>query len=76
MGKLTFKSIEIGDKALITSFTWPSDFQNCDFSFANMCSWRFLYDSEFTVAEDQLLIRFKIEEMSRLYDAGWERRSR
>ena len=65
MGKLTFKPIEIEDKALITSFTWPSDFQNCDFSFANMCSWRFLYDSEFTVAEDQLLIRFKIEEMSR-----------
>ena len=65
MGKLTFKPIEIGDKALITSFTWPSDFQNCDFSFANMCSWRFFYDSEFTIAEDQLLIRFKIEKMSR-----------
>lgn len=65
MGKLEFKPIEIGDKAVISSFTWPSDFQNCDFSFANMCSWRFLYDSEFTVAEDQLLIRFKIEKMSR-----------
>lgn len=65
MGKLEFKPIEIGDKAVISSFTWPSDFQNCDFSFANMCSWRFLYDSEFTIAEDQLLIRFKIEKMSR-----------
>lgn len=65
MGKLEFKPIEIGDKAVISSFTWPSDFQNCDFSFANMCSWRFLYDSEFAVAEDQLLIRFKIEKMSR-----------
>lgn len=59
---IEFKPIKIKDKDIITSFTRVSDYQNCDFSFANMCSWRFLYDSEYAVAEDFLLIRFRIEE--------------
>lgn len=59
---IEFKPIKIKDKEIITSYTRPSDYQNCDFSFANMCSWRFLYDSEYAVAEDFLLIRFRIEE--------------
>lgn len=62
MENLVFKPITIKDKELITSFTFPSNYKNCDFSFANMCSWRFLYDSEFTVAEDMLLTRFYIDE--------------
>ena len=61
MENLVFKPISIDGKELITSFTWRSNNQNCDFSFANMCSWRFLYDSEFAVVDDMLLIRFYIE---------------
>ena len=61
MENLVFKPISIDDKKLITSFTWQSNNQNCDFSFANMCSWRFLYDSEFAVVDNMLLIRFYIE---------------
>lgn len=38
---------------------------NCDFSFANMCSWRFLYNSEYAVVDDFLLIRFWIEDNDR-----------
>lgn len=63
--KINFKNITIGDKEAITALTWPSDYQNCDYSFANMCSWRFLYDSEFAIEEGFLLIRFRIEEKSR-----------
>lgn len=63
---LPFKPITLEDKAVITSFTIPGDYRNCDFSFANMCSWRFLYDSEYAVAEGFLLIRFWIEDKSRL----------
>lgn len=62
MENLIFKPISIEDKELITSFTLQSDNQNCDFSFANMCSWRFLYDSEFTIVNDMLLIRFYIDD--------------
>ncbi len=61
MDNLIFKPINIEDKELITSFTLRSNNQNCDFSFANMCSWRFLYDSEFTIVGDMLLIRFYID---------------
>ena len=49
----------------LISFTFPSDYRNCDFSFANMCSWRFLYDSEFAIVDGYLLIRFMIEDKSR-----------
>lgn len=63
---IPFKPITIDDRAIITSFTIPSDYRNCDFSFANMCSWRFIYDSEYAVVNDFLLIRFWIEEKSRI----------
>lgn len=64
--KIPFKPITLEDKEVITSFTMPGDYRNCDFSFANMCSWRFLYDSEFAVVDGFLLIRFWIEDKSRV----------
>ncbi|MCC8154916.1 MAG: hypothetical protein LIP01_12385, partial [Tannerellaceae bacterium] len=63
--ELSFQPITLEDKDIITSFTYTSDFQNCDFSFANMCSWRFLYNSEFAVKDGFLFIRFFIDEESR-----------
>lgn len=65
MMNTAFKKIECPDKELIQSFTLPSTLQNCDLAFANMCSWQFLYDSEFAVIDDMLLIRFKIEDKKR-----------
>ena len=58
---LLFKPITIKDKEIITAYTRSSGFQNCDFAFANMCSWRFLYDSEYAIDEDFLFIRFFIK---------------
>ncbi|MDR3260732.1 MAG: phosphatidylglycerol lysyltransferase domain-containing protein [Tannerella sp.] len=62
---LPFKPVTVADREIITAYTYPSLFLNCDFSFANMCSWRFLYNSEFTVQNDFLLIRFDFEEKER-----------
>ena len=42
---IQFKDIELEDKELITSFTLNSPRQNCDLSFSNLCSWRFLYNT-------------------------------
>ncbi|WP_099465209.1 MULTISPECIES: DUF2156 domain-containing protein [Parabacteroides] len=64
--EIFFKPITLDDREVITSFTFPSDYRNCDFSFANMCSWRFLYNSEFAIVEGYLLIRFWIEDKSRI----------
>lgn len=63
--EIPFKPITLQDKDVITSFTMPSDYRNCDFSFANMCSWCFLYESEFAIVDNLLLIRFWIEDKSR-----------
>lgn len=63
---VSFKPITIDDKDIITSYTFNSIYRNCDFSFANMCSWRFLYDSEYAISGGFLLIRFWIEDKSRL----------
>lgn len=62
---IPFKAITLDDKEVITSFTLKSLYMNCDFSFANMCSWRFLYKSEYAIVDDYLLIRFWIEDNDR-----------
>ncbi len=59
---ISFKPITIESKEIITSFTLFSSYQNCDFSFANMCSWQFLYQSEYAVVNGFLLLRFRIED--------------
>lgn len=46
---ISFKDIELKDKELITSYTQQSPRRNCDLSFSNLCSWRFLYDTQFAV---------------------------
>ena len=62
---LSFKPIQIEDKEEITGYVYPSSHMNCDFAFANMCSWRFLYDSEYAIHDQFLFIRFYIEEKER-----------
>lgn len=64
--QIDFKPITVGDRAAITSFTLPSPLRNCDLAFSNMCSWRFLYQSEYAVHENFLLIRFRIEDKKRV----------
>lgn len=55
---IAFKDITPQDKEVISSFTLRSNQRNCDLSFSNLCSWRFLYDTQFAILEDFLLIKF------------------
>ena len=55
---ITFKDITLADKDTITSFTMKSDRRNCDLSFSNLCSWRFLYDTQFAVVDNFLVFKF------------------
>jgi len=64
-GVLSFKPITVDDREMITAYTYPGNLCNCDYAFANMCSWRFLYHSEYAVRDRFLFIRFYIEEKKR-----------
>lgn len=63
---IVFKPITVADRAQITAFTLQSELQNCDLSFANICSWQFLYGSEYAICGGFLLIRFWIENKKRV----------
>ena len=62
---LSFKPITIEDKEAITSYTRAGNFLNCDFAFSNMCSWRFLYESEFAIEDDFLFVRFYLRDKTK-----------
>ena len=55
---ITFKDIELTDRELITSYTLHTPRRNCDLSFSNLCSWRFLYHTQFAVQDGFLLLKF------------------
>lgn len=55
---IKFKDVTVGDKDLIQSFTLYGERQNCDLSFANLISWRFLYNTQYAVVDDYLVFRF------------------
>lgn len=55
---IPFKDITLADKDTITSFTMKSGRRNCDLSFSNLCSWRFLYDTKFAVIDNFLVFKF------------------
>lgn len=59
---ISFKNIELQDKELITSYTLKSPRQNCDLSFSNLCSWRFLYNTQFAIQDGFLLLKFWADE--------------
>ncbi|MCD8211011.1 MAG: GNAT family N-acetyltransferase [Prevotella sp.] len=58
---IKFSEITEDDKDLIQSYTLTSEWQNCDLSFPNLVSWKFLYDTQFSIVEDYLVIRFWID---------------
>ena len=64
---IDFKPIATTDKELLTSFILPSDEQDCDFSFANLCSWHFMTESSYALIEDHLVIRFVTSEGNHEY---------
>jgi uncharacterized protein len=55
---IKFKDLTTADKDIIQGFTLWGDRMNCDLSFANLISWRFLYNTQFAIVEDYLVFRF------------------
>ena len=55
---IKFRDITTADKDTIQRFTLFGERQNCDLSFANLISWRFLYNTQFAIVDDYLVFRF------------------
>lgn len=55
---ITFKDVTIRDKDTITPYTMNSCRRNCDLSFSNLCSWRFLYNTQFAIVDGFLIFKF------------------
>ena len=55
---IKIKEITLEDKEDITSITMNSERKNCDLSFSNLCSWRFMYDTKFAIVDGFLLFKF------------------
>ena len=55
---IEFKDLTVEDKDTITSFTMNSCRRNCDLSFSNLCSWRFMYNTKFAVIDNFLVCKF------------------
>lgn len=55
---IRFNDITTADKATIQQFTIWGERQNCDLSFSNLVSWRFLYNTQYAIVDDYLVFRF------------------
>ncbi len=58
---INFKEITLQDKDLIQPYILASGQRNCDFSFANLCSWSFLYHTRWAVVHGFLVFRFYVD---------------
>ena len=55
---IKFSDVTTTDQAFIQQYTLWGRRKNCDLSFANIISWRFLYDTQYAIIDDYLIFRF------------------
>ena len=58
---IQFREFTLKDKELISNYTFNSHRRNCDLSFSNLCSWQFLYQTQFALLDGFLILKFKAE---------------
>ena len=68
---ITFRPIELEDKVRVQRYTLDSTRRNCDLSFVNLYSWRFLYLTQLAEKDGFLLFRFYVDnELAYLMPVG------
>ena len=55
---IPFRPVTAADADLLRSFTMEGKCMNCDLNVANICSWQFLYHTEWAVVDGFLVLRF------------------
>lgn len=73
---IRFHDVKTTDRELIQSYTLCGDRQNCDLSFANIISWRFLYNTQIAEVDGFLVFRFytghHLAYMAPVWKCHWE----
>lgn len=59
---IPFKELTVNDRESILRYTLNSPYRNCDLSFSNLCSWRFLYHTVWAEWNGFLLLKFWIDD--------------
>lgn len=55
---IQYKELSLSDKNIISSYTLHSTEMNCDFSFSNLFTWRFIYNTCYAIVHDFLVLKF------------------
>ena len=58
---IPFRPVTAADADLLRSFTMDGQCMNCDLNVGNICSWQFLYHTEWAVVEGMLVLRFVLD---------------
>ena len=73
---IKFHDVKTSDRELIQSYTLCGDRQNCDLSFANIISWRFLYNTQIAEVDGFLVFRFytghHLAYMAPVWKCAWD----
>ena len=73
---IKFHDVKTTDRELIQRYTLCGDRMNCDLSFANIISWRFLYNTQIAEVDGFLVFRFytghHLAYMAPVWKCKWE----
>ena len=58
---LAFHQLTLSDREAMQAVTLPSGRRNCNYTFANLVGWKFLFGTEVCVLENAVVLRFTFE---------------
>ena len=55
---MTFHPLTLFDREAMQAVTLPSGRRNCNYTFANLVGWKFLFDTEVCALENAVVLRY------------------
>lgn len=70
---LSFHQLALSDRDAMQAVTLPSGRRNCNFTFANLLGWMFLFGTEVCVLEDTVVLRYTFDgQWAYTRNASWQ----
>ena len=58
---MKFHQLELSDREAMQAVTLPSGRRNCNYAFANLAGWKFLFHTEVCVLENAVVLRYTFD---------------